>query len=126
MNKYVGEEITTQLKEFKFGFNSEKRLFKLLKHCNNNYMNNSNFRYKFQFQKDLVGFSNVIDNLKILFTPSRFNENVLFDVIGKYNATIVCKSGFQNSVKQYYCYQKNIFYLGGIKNFLPLFELICK
>ena len=126
LNKYINEETTRQLNIFKYGFYSEKKLFQLLKHCNMNYMSNSNLQSNnLMLSKEFSGLNNIIDNLKILYTPSRFNQSNIYDATGKYHAQIISKSKFQNSVRNYICYQKNIFYLGGIKNFLPFFELIC-
>jgi len=126
LNKYLNEDCTRQLKDFKYGFYSEKKLFQLLKHCNINYMNNSNLQSSnLLLTREFTGLNNIVDNLKILYTPSRYNEMNVYDALGKYHAQIIGKSKYQNSVRNYICYQKNIFYLGGIKNFLPLFELIC-
>ena len=122
----MSEEYVKQLKEFKYGFYSEKKLFLLLKHSNNNYMNNSNFNFKnFLLPKEFNGLNNIIDNLKILYTPSRSNNNIVYDAVGKYHSTLTSNFTFQDKVHHYISYQKNVFYLGGIKSILPLFELIC-
>ena len=67
----------------------------------------------------------IVENLRILYIPTRFNNKMIFDVTGKYNGYFNSENMFCNiNINNFF--QKNIFYLGGINSLLPIIELLCK
>ena len=70
------------------------------------------------------------NNLICTFSPYFFNKKnyQIEDPINKYIATINKSNGELNlnTVKIFHDYKKNIFFIGGINNILPLFEIIYK
>jgi len=68
--------------------------------------------------------TSIINFIRIMYVPTRVGEKIIYDVTEKYNGLFISPN--MNNVHNYYCVQKNIFYLGGIKNILPIFELVCK
>ena len=126
INKTLNEENLKILKEFPHGFYSEKKIIQFLKYGNINYLNNSNYKFKKNINPNKYSDSanNIINSIRIMYVPTRVNDKLIFDVTEKYNGSFIFP--VMNNVHNYYCVQKNIFYLGGIKNILPIFELVCK
>lgn len=126
-NKAIKEDNLKVFKEFSHGIYSEKKLIKLLKYGNNNYLNNSNYDFKKNSltNKFSESVNCILDSLKILYMPTRFNDKLIYDVIENYNA-VFNSSPNKNNFHNFFFFQKNIFYLGGIRNILPIFEIICK
>lgn len=88
-------------------------------------MSNSNFVFKKNklTNKYCDSVCCLLESLRIMYVPTRFNEKLLFDVTEKYNAVFISPN--MNNVHNFFCFQKNIFYIGGIENILPIFELVC-
>ena len=135
LNKCVSEEYVKLLRQMPYGIYKEKILQKFMKCAYNKYLTNSekkvsNLPYT---AKDSEGIANLIESMKFCYTPFRhsnsqsINKNlsgkIIYDLCGKYDAGF-SNYNFINGVHSFYSYQKNIFFLGGINNLIPLVEMI--
>jgi len=135
LNKSFSEEYVKLLRQMPYGIYKEKILQKFMKSSNNKYLTNSNKKFSNlpYTQKDSEGITNLIDNMKFCYTPFRqsniqssnqnLNEKTIFDLCGKYDAGFF-NYDCLNGVHSYHSYQKNVFFLGGINNIIPLVEMI--
>ena len=72
LNKLPVDEYTTLLKHFKYGIYSEKHLRDLQKYANPSYLNNVDVKIISSVDlKEYEGFNFILDNMKILYTPTR-------------------------------------------------------
>lgn len=126
MNKAVTEDYVKLLKDISpFGIYNEKKLFRFMRSAYSKYMTNSNIvvRDIMMNQKDSEGLVNLIENMKMFYVPFRSSERTVYDCLGKYNAHFVSFDCL-NSIHIYNRFQKNIFFVGGINNILPMIELM--
>ena len=123
--KAICEDNLKVMKEFPLGLYDEKKLIELIKNGNNNYLANSNFKFKKSklINKYSESVSSFLNHLRILYLPTRCNDKDIYDVTEKYNGEFI--SPTMNNSHKFFSLQNNIFYLGGINNILPLVELVC-
>jgi hypothetical protein len=105
-----------------YGIFNEKKLIRFIRYCNNKYMLCSNLKTD-KTIKDNEGLSHIYEHMKIFYVPFRANDKVIYDIMSKYNASFVSLDCV-NGVHLYNCFQKNIFFIGGINNLLPLVEFM--
>lgn len=126
--KEIHEKYITTLKDFSsYGIYNEKKLFRFIKSGYPKYMTNSNFEKNDANIKinnnNIDGFVELIDNLKFFYTPFRAYEKTIYDLTNKYNGYINTYDNL-NGIHNFNSLQKNIFFLGGINNTLPIVELM--
>jgi hypothetical protein len=105
-----------------YGVYNEKKLIRFIKYCNTKYMLCSNLKAD-KTIKDSEGLSHIYEYMKIFYVPFRANDKVIYDIMSRYNASFV-SFDCVNGVHLYNCFQKNIFFVGGINTILPLVELM--
>lgn len=128
-NKIIHEDILKEfIKEFSMGLPSEKSLLKLYSVQSKNFLESTEFPLKKKYAKPNKHFTeilkNVIENLRICFIPTRYNNKIIFDLTGKYNAYFNSEN-ILNNINNYSLFQKNIYFLGGINLLIPIIELMC-
>jgi hypothetical protein len=130
LNKIVSEENLKEfIKEYGTGISSEKSLLKVYSVQNKNFFDISEFPLKKKYIKPTKNqteiLKNVIENLRICYIPTRFNNKMIFDLTGKYNGYFNSEN-ILNNVNNYCFFQKNVYFLGGINLLIPVIELMCK
>jgi hypothetical protein len=105
-----------------YGLYNEKKLLRFMRYCNNKYMLNSNFKFD-NTVKESEGMAHIFENMRILYVPFRATDKTIYDILSRCNASFVSLDCV-NGVHLYNCFQKNIFFIGGINNILPIVELM--